>query len=167
MAREPDVPMRAASDARTGAPAITRAAAVAMDRETFQRLGHRLVDRIAHALERQPRGPVTHDDGPEDIRDAIGLGGPLPADGTPVEHLLDETARLLFEHSLVNGHPRFFGYITGSPAPIGMLGDLLAAAVNPNVGAWILSPPRPRSRPRPCVGSPSSSVIPRPRAACS
>ena len=45
--------------------------------------------------------------------------------------LLDEAARLLFEHSLFNGHPRFFGYITSSPAPIGALGDLLAAAVNP------------------------------------
>ena len=36
--------------------------------------------------------------------------------------------------------PRFFGYITASAAPIGILGDLLAAAVNPNVGAWSLSP---------------------------
>ncbi len=32
------------------------------------------------------------------------------------------------------------GYITSSPAPIGMLADFLAAAVNPNVGAQILSP---------------------------
>ncbi len=37
---------------------------------------------------------------------------------------------------------RFFGYITAPPAPIGILGDVLAAAVNPNVGAWILSPAR-------------------------
>jgi aromatic-L-amino-acid decarboxylase len=46
----------------------------------------------------------------------------------------------LFDHSLFNGHPRFFGYITAPPAPIGILGDLLAAAVNPNVGGWMLSP---------------------------
>jgi glutamate/tyrosine decarboxylase-like PLP-dependent enzyme len=32
------------------------------------------------------------------------------------------------------------GYITSSPAPIGMLGDLLASAVNANVGAWRLAP---------------------------
>ncbi|MGB6688950.1 MAG: pyridoxal-dependent decarboxylase [Terracidiphilus sp.] len=43
-------------------------------------------------------------------------------------------------HSLFNGHPRFWGYITSSAAPIGALADLLAAAVNPNVGAWALSP---------------------------
>ena len=54
--------------------------------------------------------------------------------------LLEQTTRLLFDHSLFNGHPRFFGYITAPPAPIGILGDFLASAVNPNVGAWTLSP---------------------------
>ena len=54
--------------------------------------------------------------------------------------LLERTAQLLFEHSLFNAHPRFFGYITAAPAPIGVLGDFLAAAVNANVGAWTLSP---------------------------
>ena len=54
--------------------------------------------------------------------------------------LLERATELLFEHSLFNGHPRFFGYITSSPAPIGVLGDLLAAAINQNVGAWRLSP---------------------------
>jgi glutamate/tyrosine decarboxylase-like PLP-dependent enzyme len=54
--------------------------------------------------------------------------------------LLQETAGLLFEHSLFNGHPRFWGYITSSAAPLGALADLLASSVNPNVGAWNLSP---------------------------
>jgi aromatic-L-amino-acid decarboxylase len=54
--------------------------------------------------------------------------------------LIDRAADLLLEHSLFNGNPRFWGYITSSPAPIGMLGEMLAAAVNPNVGAWLLSP---------------------------
>ena len=53
---------------------------------------------------------------------------------------MNRAADLLFEHSLFNGHPRFWGYITSSAAPIGALGELLAAAVNPNVGAWLLSP---------------------------
>src|SRR5690606_24162368 len=46
----------------------------------------------------------------------------------------------LFDHSLFNGHPRFFGYITAPPAPIGVLGEMVAAALNANVGSWILSP---------------------------
>src|SRR3954463_6415051 len=117
-----------------------RAAPLAMDAETFRTLGHRLVDQLAAALEAVPRGPVTRDESPSTVREALGLSGPLPESGTDPGVLLEQTARLLFEHSLFNAHPRFFGYITASPAPIGMLGDLLAAAVNPNVGAWTLSP---------------------------
>ena len=64
----------------------------------------------------------------------------MPEDGAEPGELLQHAAGLLFEHSLLNGHPRFFGYITSSAAPIGMLGELLAAAVNANVGAWKLSP---------------------------
>src|SRR4029078_2308657 len=64
----------------------------------------------------------------------------LPEKGKPVEELLSATTELLVNHSLLNGHPKFMGYITSSPAPIGALADLLAAAVNPNVGANILSP---------------------------
>ena len=54
--------------------------------------------------------------------------------------------RQLFDHSLFNAHPRFFGYITASPAPIGILADFLASAVNPNVGAWTLVAGRDRDR---------------------
>ncbi len=118
----------------------TRRAALAMDADTFRALGHRLVDRLASALDALPGGPVTRNESPADIRRACGLTAPLPEAGADPETLLDEAATFLFEHSLFNAHPRFFGYITAAPAPIGMLGELLAAAVNANVGAWVLSP---------------------------
>src|SRR5262249_28125742 len=60
--------------------------------------------------------------------------------GSSPSELFEESASLLFDHSLLNGHPRFWGYITSSAAPIGILADMLAAAVNPNVGAAILAP---------------------------
>jgi glutamate/tyrosine decarboxylase-like PLP-dependent enzyme len=47
---------------------------------------------------------------------------------------------VLLQYSLFNGHPRFFGYITSSASPTGALADLLAASINPNVGAGSLSP---------------------------
>ena len=118
----------------------TRHAPLDMDAPTFRALGHRLVDQLAEFLERLPRGPVTRDETPSGIRDALDLTGPLPEAGAAPGALLEETAQLLFAHSLVNAHPRFFGYITAPPAPIGILADFLAAAVNPNVGAWVLSP---------------------------
>ena len=117
-----------------------RQSALAMDAATFRALGHRLVDKLADSLDALPRGPVTHDESPSMVRDALDLTGPLPELGMDPGRLLEQTTQLLFDHSLFNAHPRFFGYITAPPAPIGILGDFLAAAVNPNVGAWVLSP---------------------------
>ncbi|HTM36135.1 MAG TPA: aminotransferase class V-fold PLP-dependent enzyme [Terriglobales bacterium] len=117
-----------------------RYAPLAMDAAMFRKLGHRLVDQLAGFLESLPLGPVTRDESPSVVRDALDLTGALPEMGTDPGPLLEKMAELLFAHSLFNGHPRFFGYITAPPAPIGILGDFLAAALNPNVGAWTLSP---------------------------
>ena len=107
--------------------------------DEFRRLGHALIDRIASHLETIGQRPVTTGDSPSDIRALIGQGA-LPATGTAPGELLDRTAEILYQHSLFNLHPKFWGYITASPAPLGILGDLLAAGVNPNVGAFVLSP---------------------------
>lgn len=116
-----------------------RAAALDMPPEEFRRLGYQVVDRIADFLTSLPGRPVTPGETRPALQAALG-GGSIPAQGSEPERLLEEAATLLFDHSLLNGHPRFWGYITSSAAPIGALGDLLAAAVNPNVGAGILSP---------------------------
>ncbi|MDQ4079015.1 MAG: aminotransferase class V-fold PLP-dependent enzyme [Chloroflexota bacterium] len=101
-------------------------------------MGYHLVDRIADFLESLPERPVSPGESPEVIRDLIRA--PLPEQGASPTPLLDEAANLLFDHSVFNGHPRFWGYITSSAAPIGALAELLAAAVNPNVGGWMLAP---------------------------
>jgi aromatic-L-amino-acid/L-tryptophan decarboxylase len=115
-------------------------APVEIDPGQFRSLGHELVDRIAGFLESLPSRSVTSAGSPTSIRQALQANAPLPDHGGEPAELLKRAADLLFEHSLFNGHPRFWGYITSSAAPIGALGDLLAAAVNPNVGAWPLSP---------------------------
>ncbi len=106
----------------------------------FRALGHRLVDRIAEFLESLPQRPVTPGESPARIRQALAAERSLPHAGSDAAGLLDRAADLLFAHSLFNSHPRFWGYVTSSAAPIGVLGDLLASAVNANVGAWPLSP---------------------------
>jgi glutamate/tyrosine decarboxylase-like PLP-dependent enzyme len=108
--------------------------------DDFKAIGHRLVDAIADGLSGVPNGPVMRDETPAELRALIGADQALPAEGTPAAALVDEATSLLFKHSLFNGHPRFFGYITSSPSPIGMFADFLASAVNQNVGAWRLSP---------------------------
>ena len=113
---------------------------LSMDAAAFRALGHDLVDQLADALDAVQRGPVTRGEAPSAVRHALNTLTPLPRTGADPAPLLTNATRLLFEHSLFNGHPRFFGYITAAPAPIGILGDFIAAAVNANVGAWMLSP---------------------------
>jgi glutamate/tyrosine decarboxylase-like PLP-dependent enzyme len=108
--------------------------------EEFRRLGHALVDRLASHMARMPDGPVKPDEAGAVVRGALNAGRRLPETGADAGALLDTAASLLFEHSVFNGHPRFFGYITSSPAPIGVLGDFLASAVNQNCGGWMLAP---------------------------
>ncbi|MEZ4864228.1 MAG: aminotransferase class V-fold PLP-dependent enzyme [Caldilineaceae bacterium] len=105
----------------------------------FRQLGYALVDRIAELFEELPQRPVTSGESPQAIRQLLGAAT-LPENGAPAEDLLAEATDLLFDHSLFNGHPKFWGYITAAAAPIGVLADFLAAAVNPNVGAFTLSP---------------------------
>jgi glutamate/tyrosine decarboxylase-like PLP-dependent enzyme len=118
----------------------TRVSPLEIDPGQFRSLGHELVDRIAGMLESLPTGPVARGESPLDIRKALDADRGLPNRGADPAQLLHHAADLLFDHSLFNGHPRFWGYITSSAAPIGALGEMLAAAVNPNVGAWPLSP---------------------------
>jgi glutamate/tyrosine decarboxylase-like PLP-dependent enzyme len=70
----------------------------------------------------------------------LGADRGLPETGADASEFLPAAADLLFDHSLFNAHPRFFGYITAPPSPIGIFGDFLASAVNANVGSWQLSP---------------------------
>ena len=116
-----------------------RDAPLEMDAAQFREAGHALVDRIATFLETLPARTVTPGEAAADVRLALP-DDRLPDRGTSASVLLEEASKILFDHSLFNGHPRFWGYITSSAAPIGALADLLAASVNPNCGAWILSP---------------------------
>ena len=117
-----------------------RVAPLTMTSEDFRKLGTELVDRIGDFLESLPSRPVTPAESPAELRHALDSQRTLPQQGADPGQLLHHAADLLFDHSLFNGHPRFWGYVTSSAAPIGALGEMLAAAVNSNVGAWLLSP---------------------------
>jgi len=107
--------------------------------DDFRRLGHRLVDELADFLSTLPMRPVAPGETPSEARHRLPAR-PLPLDGTDAATLLTDATRLLADHSVFNGHPRFMGYITSSPAPLGSLAELIAAVMNPNCGSWGLSP---------------------------
>ena len=107
--------------------------------EEFRSIGYKLVDNIADFLEVLPSKPVSSGITPKELQNIFKKVS-IPDHGTKSETVLSEAAQLLFKYTTFNGHPKFWGYITSSAAPIGALGDMLAASVNPNVGAWDLSP---------------------------
>jgi glutamate/tyrosine decarboxylase-like PLP-dependent enzyme len=110
-----------------------------IDKEEFKKTGYGLIDTLADFFGTISERPVTTGETPALLQNLLGQDS-LPESGTPVPQLFTRATDLLINHSLFNGHPKFFGYITSSPAPIGALADLLATAVNPNVGANVLSP---------------------------
>ena len=117
-----------------------RDAALALAPEQFAALGHALVDRLAGELARLRERPVATGETASDVRRALDAARPLPSAGQDPGGLLSEAASLLFEHSTLSSHPRFHAYIAASPAPIGMLAELLAAVFNANVAAWHAAP---------------------------
>ena len=118
---------------------MSRHSPIELPPDDFRRLGHRLVDDLADFLESLPSRPVSPGATPTALRKRLGQR-PMPEVGASPEALLAEATRLVVEHSVFNGHPRFMGYITSSAAPLGSLADLLASTINPNCGSWSLSP---------------------------
>jgi aromatic-L-amino-acid/L-tryptophan decarboxylase len=119
-----------------------RGSPVELDPEAFRELGHRLVDDVAELLAelRSPASrPVVPVQTIADVQAAVGNDA-LPEHGSPAGEVLRAATDLLIQRSLLIGHPRFLGYVCGAPAPLGVLGELLAAGVNPNLGGWPLSP---------------------------
>lgn len=110
-----------------------------MSTEEFRVAGHALIDALADFYSGLPERPVTRAESVAELRGLLPPG-PLPETGRAGAELLAEMTPLLMDHSLHNGHPRFFGYITSSAAPLGVLADLLAAGINQNCGLRQLSP---------------------------
>ena len=108
--------------------------------QEFKQIGYELVDKISELLATMNSRKVVKYADSNSIRNLIHASETLPKESSDVSKLMQETTDLLIENSLYNGHPNFFGYITSSPTPIGILGDLLASAINQNVGAFQLSP---------------------------
>ena len=119
---------------------MKRHTAIDMKQEEFQRIGHALVDEVAKLLSDLPDRPVTTSATTPELRADIEGDRPLPTKGADAQALIRETVEKLVSGSLFNGHPRFWGYITAGAAPIGILGDFLASAINANLGSQTLAP---------------------------
>src|SRR5687767_11370760 len=92
-------------------------------KDEFRTIGYRLIDSISDFLDTIDERPVTRGETPKQLQSVLG-NAPLPENGSSAAELLSRATDLLLNHSLLNGHPKFFGYITSSAAPVAALADL-------------------------------------------
>lgn len=107
------------------------------DWEEFRALAHRMVDdMIGHlaSLREQPAWqPV-----PEVVRRA--LDEPLPLKGEGMESAYRAFLDNVLPYPNGNLHPRFFGWVQGNGTPLGMMAEMLAAAMNPHMAGFNQAP---------------------------
>lgn len=106
--------------------------------DEFRRAAQRVVAWITAYLEDPERYPVLARVGPGALRET--LPDEPPATGESLDAILDD-----FESRVLPGithwnHPRFFAYFGISASVPGILGEMLAAALNVNAMLWRTSP---------------------------
>jgi aromatic-L-amino-acid/L-tryptophan decarboxylase len=101
------------------------------DWEAFRATGHRMLDDMIDFLRDVRARPAWQ--APSAAARAR-LAAPLPAGPTPLAAIYEDFQAAILPFATGNIHPAFFGWVNGSGTPTGMLAELLAAGMNPNVG---------------------------------
>lgn len=104
--------------------------ALGIEPERFRQLGYLAVDLATQHLAGMRQRPVFTPMLPQE-RQGL-LEQPLPQAGLPPEEILSRFSQAILPHPMGNGHPRFFGWVNSPPAPIGVIAELLAAAMGPS-----------------------------------
>jgi hypothetical protein len=74
-----------------------------------------------------------------EVRRAVGERG-LPENPEDPAAILDHAFEVIRAYGRHSGHPRSWGYIIGSAAPVGVLAELIMAGLNNNVASGIAYP---------------------------
>jgi glutamate/tyrosine decarboxylase-like PLP-dependent enzyme len=101
------------------------------DWDAMRRLGHRMVDDMMDYLQTIRDRPVWQPIPPE-IRSRFKE--PLPVRPQGAAKPYQEFLETVLPYNLGTSHPRFWGWVCGPGTPLGMLADMLASAINPNMG---------------------------------
>jgi len=100
------------------------------DRVAFRRAAHDLLDDLLDDLGSLRERPLWQDPAPA----YAALAEPLPRAGQTIDALRQQVAARLMPYASGNRHPGFMGWVQGAGTPQGMLGEMIAAALNMNTG---------------------------------
>ena len=106
--------------------------------ERARAFGDGVLDIWQELLERLPRLPVGTAQRAEEVAEAVTM--PIPDEPLADAEIVEYLRRLTFDWSMYPGHSGFMAYVSGAGTVPGAAADLLAAALNQNLGAWRLSP---------------------------
>lgn len=100
------------------------------DWESLRILGHKMLDDMLNHLRDIRKQPVWQ---PIPMKVKSKFKVPLPKEGQDRETVYREFIENILPYPLGNIHPRFWGWVVGTGTPFGMLAEMLAATMNPNV----------------------------------
>ncbi|MEJ2203044.1 MAG: pyridoxal-dependent decarboxylase [Gemmatimonadota bacterium] len=106
--------------------------------DEFRRAAREVADWIADYLAGVGELPVLPDVRPGEIKGALPSGP--PERGEPVDRLLRDYREIILPGITHWNHPAFFGYFSITGSGPGVLGEMLAAALNVNAMVWRSSP---------------------------
>lgn len=95
--------------------------------DAMRALGHRMIDDVMTYLETVGERPVWQK--PTATARAAYAAG-LPTRPTSPDAIYDEYLEHILPFAIGNAHPRFWGWVTGTGTPLGMLADMLASGAN-------------------------------------
>jgi aromatic-L-amino-acid decarboxylase len=106
--------------------------------EEFRAALHRAADWVADYRERIEGRRVAPPSKPGDV--AALLPHAMPESPSPLSEIFDELDRVVLPHVVNWGHPSFLGYFGSTTTAPGIVGEMLAAALNVSAMTWSTSP---------------------------
>lgn len=101
--------------------------------DEMRAMGHRMLDDVFDDLERV-RSRAVWQRLPDSAKASLKVRA--PHDEQPIEEVYEEFRRNVEPYALGNRHPKFWGWVIGGGTPVGVLGDMLASAMNTNAGGF-------------------------------
>ncbi len=106
-----------------------------LDPETMRAMGHRIVDLLVDRFSNLDGEPAWQAGVRADLEARLRRAAPeAPGD---FDAIIDELVREALPHGARVDHPRFMGFVPGSPTWPAVLGDFLAAGYNVFQGSWL------------------------------
>ncbi len=99
------------------------------DRYNFAELLGQASNAMVKHLTERPTKPVDCSVPPDSIRQKLSQL-PLLMDGMPADEILSFLDENVMPWSMPTNHPRSYGWVNSSPAPIGILSDAMATTLN-------------------------------------